>query len=418
MSKTLKYLPEGADFSARDFDQRYVFSRTPQVQHFARGGLVQPAKNKSAGNPSTDPTSSDVQSTKDAETDYRQSGGYGFKSGGKVKCKKGGKVRKYARGGPVKMADGGAIQQPSRMVQALAMVNPAIRKMIQGQGQPSSAASPAAQMGAPDASQAPPELQASALRMGQAAGQHIAKQMQSDKGRRRIFGPGALANAGMAKGGGVKKKFAVGGYTAQQDSPSGPSIGERLFGLPKTWEQIIDPTYKFGKIGNPLHEFGFGLLGIRKNNAPIQDIQQALAAGIPITDQQWIKGGYGPGGLGYWQGTRYPGAQPNVGARGGPPMVNMPAGFQEKLEADPVYRRAAGLNRGGPVRRYAEGGSVTSDAAQDKALVRKGVRQHETNMHAGKTPTALKLNAGGAVRDSRGGMQAVTKLNSGGQVRR
>lgn len=32
-----------------------------------------------------------------------------------------------------------------------------------------------------------------------------------------------------------------------------------------------------------------------------------------------------------------------------------------------------------------------SDSQQDKALVRSGVRQHESAMHKGKAPTKLKL---------------------------
>lgn len=36
-----------------------------------------------------------------------------------------------------------------------------------------------------------------------------------------------------------------------------------------------------------------------------------------------------------------------------------------------------------------------SDAAQDKALVRRGVAQHETALHRGKPKTKLKLGKGG-----------------------
>jgi hypothetical protein len=34
----------------------------------------------------------------------------------------------------------------------------------------------------------------------------------------------------------------------------------------------------------------------RKNNSPMQDIQQAVKAGVPITDAQWAAAGFGPGG--------------------------------------------------------------------------------------------------------------------------
>lgn len=48
-----------------------------------------------------------------------------------------------------------------------------------------------------------------------------------------------------------------------------------------------------GQYGAPLnYALGLG----RKNNTPIQDIQQALALGNPVSDASWAKAGYGPGG--------------------------------------------------------------------------------------------------------------------------
>lgn len=40
-----------------------------------------------------------------------------------------------------------------------------------------------------------------------------------------------------------------------------------------------------------------------RGNTPIQDIQQALAAGIPVSDASWAQAGFGPGGVGYFPST-------------------------------------------------------------------------------------------------------------------
>jgi hypothetical protein len=55
-----------------------------------------------------------------------------------------------------------------------------------------------------------------------------------------------------------------------------------------------------------------------------------------------------------------------------------------------------GFAKGGRVR-YADGGAVRSDAMQDKALVKKGIRQHENHEHGGEH-TDLKLARGGKAR--------------------
>ena len=42
-----------------------------------------------------------------------------------------------------------------------------------------------------------------------------------------------------------------------------------------------------------------------------------------------------------------------------------------------------------------------SDMAQDKAMLRKGIGQHEAAKHKGSPKTALKLKAGGPTTDDR-----------------
>jgi hypothetical protein len=104
--------------------------------------------------------------------------------------------------------------------------------------------------------------------------------------------------------------------------------------------------------------------------------------------------------------------------------------------------------RGGYVMHMKKGGRVPKpdgDAAQDRAMVSKGVHQHEGNMHKGEPKTALKLAGGGLVnrppadpmtrRTARnitpggevpygvepsheGNRSPITKLNDGGRVRR
>lgn len=65
------------------------------------------------------------------------------------------------------------------------------------------------------------------------------------------------------------------------------------------------------------------------------------------------------------------------------------------------------LRRGG----YKAGGRV-GDAAEDKALVAKGVHQHEANDHAGEAPTKLKLKWGGGA----GGKKPPARLDRPGRA--
>lgn len=76
------------------------------------------------------------------------------------------------------------------------------------------------------------------------------------------------------------------------------------------------------------------------------------------------------------------------------------------------------------VKAFKEGGSVyesrkkmkeetVADIAQDKAIVKKGVKQHESALHKGEPKTELKLKTGGRAKKSKG---TVKKYAAGGDV--
>jgi hypothetical protein len=56
---------------------------------------------------------------------------------------------------------------------------------------------------------------------------------------------------------------------------------------------------------------------------------------------------------------------------------------------------------------------VSGDIAQDKSIVKKGVKQHEANLHKGQPKTELKLKNGGRAKKECG---TVKKYKSGGTV--
>lgn len=64
-------------------------------------------------------------------------------------------------------------------------------------------------------------------------------------------------------------------------------------------------------------------------------------------------------------------------------------------ETHSSYKREAHRSHMEKTERLAMGGA--SDSAEDKAMVRKAIRQHETHDHPGKGHTALKLKDGGHV---------------------
>ena len=56
---------------------------------------------------------------------------------------------------------------------------------------------------------------------------------------------------------------------------------------------------------------------------------------------------------------------------------------------------------------------MSSDVTQDKALVKKGVKQHEAALHEGEPKTELKLKCGGRAKKEVG---TVKKYKTGGTV--
>ena len=57
--------------------------------------------------------------------------------------------------------------------------------------------------------------------------------------------------------------------------------------------------------------------------------------------------------------------------------------------------------------------NVSGDIAQDKTIVKKGVKQHEENLHKGQPKTELKLKMGGRAKKEGG---TVKKYKAGGTV--
>jgi len=126
MSKTLRYLPEGKDFGGDAFDNKHVFTPSghrPEVfsgaKGYAKGGTVTttPVETNRQLNPSTDPTSAKAKADNTAEANWRKSGGYGFKKGGKVNkgdrnagLMRAAQAAKAGRG-PLKLAEGGSVNK-------------------------------------------------------------------------------------------------------------------------------------------------------------------------------------------------------------------------------------------------------------------------------------------------------------------
>lgn len=127
---------------------------------------------------------------------------------------------------------------------------------------------------------------------------------------------------------------------------------------------------------------------------PVQDAQKIAKNLIEVGKSQAGGGApgapAGPAGALSMGRPGMPGAMPGAGA---PPMGGgMPpggaAGIMGALGGG--GGKPMGLRKGGHVKAYAKGG----DVAQDKAMVKKGVRQHENQEHGGKH-AVLNLRNGG-----------------------
>jgi hypothetical protein len=66
-------------------------------------------------------------------------------------------------------------------------------------------------------------------------------------------------------------------------------------------------------------------------------------------------------------------------------------------------------------KQFPKGATITpaEDTAQDKAMVKKGVAQHESALHEGEPKTELKLKTGGRAKKAVG---TVKKYKTGGEV--
>lgn len=360
MGKTLRYLPEGKDFGTSAFDNSHVFTPSghrPEVfcgggkvggkKGYANGGAVV-TKNKSAGNPSTDPTSAAVAATNQAETDYRQSGGHGFAKGGLAKKAKPSRnaalLRAAQASRDVRMAQGGAVEPKA------APEPPLARRLFDRavKGTPLGGAMDMVRRG----TSSDPKERAKAEAEAKAV---VEKQMQVRSAKKKF-----------AKGGSVRK-FALGGALSGVANPAQPSAA---------------PAAAAPAMGMPAQGQGQGA------QPQVEFPPNIQKAGLRLGKM-----------AGKFLAKHY-GLNPGAGAGGAPAM-------------------AKGMAKGGAVH--------GTDAAQDRNMVKKGVRQHESGMHKGAKPTKLKLNMGGMVDPQIGqgmmapqnnGIQPVTVLRSGGAVRR
>lgn len=84
------------------------------------------------------------------------------------------------------------------------------------------------------------------------------------------------------------------------------------------------------------------------------------------------------------------------------------------------FKRIVKMKTGGSVSKAIEAyekrerkTEVSGDIAQDKALVKKGVKQHETALHKGEPKTELTFKKGGRAKKAKG---TVRKYAEGGNV--
>lgn len=275
MSKTLKYLPEGENFSDHHFSRAEVFRKTSP---FCEGGMAKR-----------------------------------YATGGKIQS------RKAPPASPPPPKDWGEGQVDQQTMDR-------VRKTLDSGAD--------AKMRAVDSARA-------ALSTGEQTDADRAA-AQSAAEREGV----ALPNGGFAKGGKVKR-YARGGALSMQQPMAAPT-----------------PAAAPAMGGNPISDMMNGpLAGMGAQMQPGSPLHKAVTKIGQDAAKKIVKhiAGSAKGGKGTHGGKRAP---------------------------QPV-RRA----EGGPVTSYAEGG----DVAQDRGMVKSGVRQHETNMHEGKSPTPLKLATGGGI---------------------
>lgn len=179
----------------------------------------------------------------------------------------------------------------------------------------------------------------------------------------------------------------------------GPTYGE--FSFPKS-----DVTYVRGyarggkvaqaKVSKVMHEFGEGKLHSGSKSGPVvQSRKQAVAIGMS-EGRKAAAGKYNAGGM------VTPPAKPNIPK----PKDSL---TPPPRPADSAPKKLLGEQMGWPKKNeigkqtYAKGGMVHADAKQDKAMIKKAVGMHDTQLHGGKHTNLAKLKAGGRVY-AKGGM--------------
>jgi len=80
------------------------------------------------------------------------------------------------------------------------------------------------------------------------------------------------------------------------------------------------------------------------------------------------------------------------------------------------------MKKGGKTKKMAMGGMVKNDTAQDKAMIKKAMKQHDAQEHKGGKGTDLKLAKGGTFRKSANGVAkkgltkgTMVKMSKGGR---
>jgi hypothetical protein len=80
------------------------------------------------------------------------------------------------------------------------------------------------------------------------------------------------------------------------------------------------------------------------------------------------------------------------------------------------------MKKGGKVKKMAMGGMAKNDTAQDKAMIKKAIKQHDEQEHKGGKGTNLKLAKGGTFRKSANGVAkkgltkgTMVKMSKGGR---
>lgn len=197
------------------------------------------------------------------------------------------------------------------------------------------------------------------------------------------------ANGGFAKGGSVKRRYADGGETADGMDDGG---------------EMMTPASAAGsgKRGGKMNKNG-------KKMVHADDAAKALIAGIKLGRAMAAA----ESGNGAKLGGQKPPSLPPRGALGAaasgppspprrpPPMAAPPPGPPAPPPGagpgggPPMRPPMAGPPPGAPMMRKGGSTSKAMDMAQDKAMVKKGIRQHETQEHGGKHST-INLARGGS----------------------